>query len=231
MPLSKGDSQKTISHNIEEMEHAGHPHDQSVAAALRQSRKPLAEGGDASPRRPAINTPAVNFTGGLIHSSVPGRTDKLNVNVPSDSYILPADVVSALGEGNTFAGAQTLDRVFSGAPRGASGGPYGAHLEKIKGGGSTIPGGGSRGIPHPPEGMTRPEMPQWGHAAGGKAPGARKMVPVVVAGGEYSVHPDKVMEIGGGDMDVGHDKLDEFVKGVRGQLIKVSKKLPGPKHD
>jgi hypothetical protein len=34
MPLAKGKSQKTIGHNIEEMEKSGHPHDQAVAAAL-----------------------------------------------------------------------------------------------------------------------------------------------------------------------------------------------------
>ena len=144
MPLAKGHSQKTISHNIEEMQDAGHPHDQAVAAALRQARKPLAEGGDsgipgggrsATPSK----LPALNFTGGLIHSSVPGRTDKLNMSVPSDSYILPADVVSALGEGNTFAGAATLDRVFSGNPRGFKTGPYGGHIEKL-----TAHGGGPR---------------------------------------------------------------------------------------
>lgn len=46
MPLAHGSSQETISHNIEEMEKAGHPHDQSVAAALSESRKdskPLTE--------------------------------------------------------------------------------------------------------------------------------------------------------------------------------------------
>lgn len=39
MPLSKGKSKKTISKNISEMEHAGHPHKQAVAAALNQARK------------------------------------------------------------------------------------------------------------------------------------------------------------------------------------------------
>lgn len=39
MPLLKGKSKKTISHNIEEMERAGHPHKQSIAAALNQARK------------------------------------------------------------------------------------------------------------------------------------------------------------------------------------------------
>lgn len=47
MPLKKGASRKTISSNIREMVKAGHPLDQSQAAAYRQAR----ESGAKLPKR------------------------------------------------------------------------------------------------------------------------------------------------------------------------------------
>lgn len=62
---------------------------------------------------------------GPIHSAVHGRTDHLPMHVPSGSFVLPADVVSAHGEGNTMAGFKVMHRLFGGTPYGGSGGPYG----------------------------------------------------------------------------------------------------------
>lgn len=60
---------------------------------------------------------------GVFPSAVPGRTDRLPVTVGTGAYILPADVVSALGEGNTLAGVKALEGVIgSHKPRFASGG-------------------------------------------------------------------------------------------------------------
>ena len=39
MPLKKGKSKNVIGSNIKEMEQAGHPKAQSIAAALNQARK------------------------------------------------------------------------------------------------------------------------------------------------------------------------------------------------
>jgi hypothetical protein len=63
---------------------------------------------------------------GPIHSSVAGRTDHLPIHVPSGSYVIPADIVSGMGEGNTIAGFKHIKRMFGGTPYGnRGGGPYG----------------------------------------------------------------------------------------------------------
>ena len=113
MPLLPG--KNNIGHNIEEMEDAGHPRDQSIAAALNVARKHREAGGQ---------TAAIRFHVGPIHASVAGRTDHLPMTVESGSYVLPADIVSAGGEGNTLAGFKVLRRTFGGEPYGGSA-PYG----------------------------------------------------------------------------------------------------------
>jgi hypothetical protein len=70
---------------------------------------------------------------GPIMSHVAGRTDHLPMHVPSGAYVLPADIVSALGEGNTMAGFKIATGLFGqpfyGTEKAGEGKPYhqGAH--------------------------------------------------------------------------------------------------------
>lgn len=135
---------------------------------------------------------------GPIHSAVAGRTDHLPMMTPTGSYILPADIVSGFGEGNTIAGFKILRRVFGGQPYSSDPTPYGTQ-------------GGPYSEPLP-----------------AKAKGGAATVPIVAAGGEYVVTPEQVMAIGGGDLDKGHRVLDEFILRSRKELVKTLKGLPGP---
>ena len=191
------------------MVHAGHPQKQAIAAALNTARQSKAVGGlnqttGNMPYMGNIETPH-KIHAGPIHSPVAGRTDHLPMNVKSGSYVIPADIISAMGEGNTMAGFKVAKHMFSSHPyfqenkmpyqaRGSmpyavGTGPYGAKL-----------------------------------ATGGSAP-----VEIVAAGGEYVITPEDVTALGGGDIDHGHEILDHFVVGYRKKTIDTLKKLPGPK--
>jgi hypothetical protein len=102
MPLSKGSSRETISKNIKEMVSAGHPQNQAVAAALSNARR----------TKRATGGPVSALHVGPIHSPVAGRTDHLPMSVPSGSYVIPADIISAMGEGNTMAGYKVANAIF-----------------------------------------------------------------------------------------------------------------------
>lgn len=106
MPLLPGKGQKTISHNIREMMAAGHPQKQAVAAALNTARK-AAEGG------PMEDHPKVFH--GALKAPIPGRTDRLPIHVHSGSYVIPADIVSGLAEGNTEAGYEVIQKMIEDA--------------------------------------------------------------------------------------------------------------------
>lgn len=103
MPLKPGKSRKTISSNISEMVHAGRPRQQAVAAALNMARKAMERGGRSK-------DPKVYH--GPLKAPIPGRTDRLPIHVYSGSYVLPADIVSGLAEGNTEAGYEVIKRMI-----------------------------------------------------------------------------------------------------------------------
>ena len=107
MPLKPGKSQAVISQNISELRHHDYPQKQAIAIALNTARKAMAEGGHParSPKDPKV------FHGPL-KAAIPGRTDRLPIHVHSGSYVLPADIVSGLAEGNTEAGFEVINRMI-----------------------------------------------------------------------------------------------------------------------
>lgn len=211
MPLEQGRFRDTISKNISELVHTGRDQKQAVAIALDTARKARAEGGlsfgNVAPRKPHLQK--VKLHTGPIHADVAGRTDHLPMHVSHGSYVMPADVVSAMGEGNTLAGfkvaAQLPKSMFAvhnrtkGTPYGESGLPYGA--------------------PSP-------------HSRGGQAKDHGGVVPIVAAGGEHVYSPEEVaMFHPSGNVDDGHKVLDEIVKGYRAKTVKKLDSLPGPRTD
>jgi hypothetical protein len=201
MPLKKGSSQNAISSNISELVHSGRPQKQAVAIALNVAREHHKLGGSTVT---TTKTSGVKPHVGPIQSHVAGRTDHLPMHVKSGSYVVPADIVSAMGEGNTMAGFKSAKIVFGGSPY-AKGNAYGQ---------ASTPYGA--------------ELPR--KAAGGSA-GEESLVPIIAAGGEYVISPEEVMTIGGGDLDYGHKVLDAFIKKMRAKTVKTLQKLPGPKKD
>jgi len=160
--------------------------------------------GDMSYTKPDFPYPMNKVHEGPIHSPVAGRTDHLPMNVASGSYVIPADIISAMGEGNTMAGFKVARKMFSSQP----------YMVNEK---------------QPYDSAEQPYSegkPYGARAAGGAAP-----VEIVAAGGEYVISPKDVLRIGKGDMDHGHASLDEFVKSYRQKTIHTLKKLPGPKKD
>jgi hypothetical protein len=141
----------------------------------------------------------------LLHSPVAGRTDHLPVTAPPGSYVIPADVVSGLGEGNTLAGARIMQEALAT-------GPWGTPLSR---------GHGGHSIPAPPH-------PSQYDSRGGRAMGGQH-VPIMAAGGEMVIHPFHVARIGHGSLSRGHAILDRWVVKKRQQIAKGMLKLPGPK--
>lgn len=234
MPLQAGSSQKVISSNIDELTHHGskeRPHKQIVAIALSNARRHPKANGGLVPQKLALggistitSSPwyergeereAVAGAGrGFLAGSTSGRADKITTTSPSGSYIIPADVVSGLGEGNSLAGAKVLGEAMST-------GPWGTALPKIS---------SKLNAPRLPSvaAAATPRITAIKIAAGGHVKGQTKHIPVMLSHGEYEIGPDQVRGIGKGNLNHGHQVLDEFVKEMRKRNIKKLQKLPGP---
>lgn len=75
---------------------------------------------------------------GLIDDPTPGRTDRLPMVVTDGTFIIPADVVSGLGQGNTMAGAGLLDEMLENAPEAMASGGKRDGVEIIAAGGEYV---------------------------------------------------------------------------------------------
>lgn len=196
MPLIKSKTKKAFRSNVRALmgevgksDNVRSP-EQALAIAYAIKRRARAMGGRT-------------FAGPIL-SRVPGRTDNHPMDVASGSYVLPADHVSSLGEGNTVAGMEYLKKI----------GPQG--IKRISGG------------------PKLPKVPRSGKrrfANGGGLDTAGQPVPINAAGGEYVIPPDEVVIIGDGDLKRGHAILDAWVLNNRKSHIKTLRKLPGPAQD
>ena len=155
---------------------------------------------------------------GFLHGDTAGRADKLMTTAPSGAYIIPADVVAGLGEGNSLAGKRVIDEAMSTMPHGVVNRtvrgrePPEAHAPMPSQGGSS-----DSGTDYAAKG---------GGVQGKGIAGAR--VPVALSHGEYQIAPEQVAAIGKGNLKLGHAILDAFVVRARKEQIDKLKKLKGP---
>jgi hypothetical protein len=156
---------------------------------------------------------------GMLGGAGLGRDDQLPISVPSGAYVVPADIVSGIGQGNSEAGGKLLASFFHGPlgmpamhTHGGFGGPHNIRMGMAK-----LPRGAGVGSV-----LTQTKSP--GFADGGSTP----HTPIVAASGEFVIHPHAVLRIGRGDLQRGHDTLDELMKILRAKHVKQLRQLPPP---
>lgn len=211
MPLIKSGSRAAIGDNIREMQAAGHPHNQAVAAALSNARKYGAKmqaggGGFQAPFGERM-VARQQMHQGFLHSAVPGRTDKLPIRVGGGAYVLPADHLSAIGQGNSLAGANIVGKMFGM-------GPFGTPRQSMPMG-------------RAPQGHLNLSAKPGKLAAGGGAD-IGKPTPIIAAGGEMVIPPERIIAKFG-DINKGHKMLDQWVMNTRKKHISTLKNLKPPK--
>lgn len=202
MPLIKSGSDRAFKRNVSTlMRDVGKsPKVQSrdQALAISYAIKRRGKAAGGEVAMPAVEDPGPLHEGPVV-SDVPGRTDQHNIRVKAGSYVLPSSHVASLAEDNTIGGFSVLDKMFS----------------KKSATGSI---GAMRGL----RGPNRKRRADGGMVSNDPD------VPIVVAGGEYVLNPEQVLQVGGGDIKHGHEILDAWVKSGRKKHIETLRGLPGP---
>jgi hypothetical protein len=80
-----------------------------------------AAGGSVAPPFYARQGASALGRAGYIHGPTAGRADRVPMKVGGNSYVMPADVVSGIGGGNSTAGAAALNKLFKVGPYGTPG--------------------------------------------------------------------------------------------------------------
>jgi hypothetical protein len=154
---------------------------------------------------------------GFVHTLGPGRTDNVPTAVAGGSHVIAADILPAIGQGNSLAGAHALSMAMKGGPGGISL-PTGPHK-------STIP------APPKPEKFANGGAPTHNgepimifdphqHVPGG--------VKCIIAGGEFVMNPKQVQAVKPYKGKTSHDAIDAWMVDVRAKHAKTLRKLPGP---
>jgi hypothetical protein len=198
MPLKSGKS--NVGSNISKLTKIGKPTGQAIAIALDvagRQRKDRARGGSVV---------------GALKGKGKGRADDIKISARPGSHVIPADVVSAMGGGNSIAGHDILGQMFpkSIKPR----------LQK----GAM---GQSKKVPN-----VSPTKIQSVNMFGGRSTG--KMfsdggsVPIAVSDGEFIISPEDVKDVGEGNIDAGHKVLNDFIIRVRASTVDQLKQMENP---
>ncbi len=176
--------------------------------------------GEASPwweRQDSRQINDIPHGGGLIGGSGAGRTDRLPLDVAADSHVIPADVLSGIGQGHSLAGAKFLQAAMAT-------GPYGTPF------------------PHEVHGHGPPRAPGVSqHMLGEASGGNTRRTSILAASGEMIIEPHDVEALGHrghecglakkGEppMETGHRLIDEMIHHVRQFTIQWLKHAPPPK--
>lgn len=262
MPPRSGSSPATVSSNIRELHTGKtfartaakfgkqKADKQAIAIALSEARKSRQIGGGvggfnmassahtgmtgpgAYPARLVMRSMDRPITRGALLTPTMGRADLHRTSVPSGSYVIPADVVSGRGQGNTLAGAGALHSMFG--MKGPFGegrsGPYG------------MPGGGFKAgrsamrMPKPPK--MESIMAASGGGKEGKDEHLGEPVPVNLSGGEVVVPPEnllstfrRIFPTKNYTLKQIHTMMDQWVLDERQKHRKTLGKLPPPAKD